>query len=167
MNEIKVSVSYEKPSTNKFDALMKEYETAKKVADETVTYYKPLADAAEEAKFSAIMCQLKTIQRYAKQISEIKNETVWISYWAGACRFDVVYRPKETEYRYEVTWGGTSFTKDNMNIIRPLIGQWEERRVYKGLEEEAFKQLKEEIEKQVKRGQAQIDRLNNIVKEEF
>jgi hypothetical protein len=47
MNEIKVTVAYEKPNTSKFDALMAEYEAAKKYADETVAYYKPLADIAE------------------------------------------------------------------------------------------------------------------------
>ena len=166
MNEIKVTVTYEKPNTNKFDALMAEYETAKRVADETVAYYKPLADVAEEAKFDAIMEQLETIKEYAKHISEIKNDATWISYWAGARRFDVVYRPKQATYRYEITWGGDPFTKEKMQIMRHIIVRWEELKVYEELEKEACKQLKKEIQKQVKRSQEQIDRLNNIVKEE-
>ena len=43
MTNIKVTVEYEVPKTNKFDALMAEYEIAKKIADETESYYKPLA----------------------------------------------------------------------------------------------------------------------------
>ena len=49
MNEIKVTVAYEKPTTSKFDALMAEYEAAKKYADETVAYYKPLADVVGQS----------------------------------------------------------------------------------------------------------------------
>ena len=86
MNEIKVTVTYDKPTTSKFDALMAEYEAAKKYADETVAYYKPLADAAEEAKFDAIMEQLETIKEYAKRISEIKDgDAVWIKAHIPSC----------------------------------------------------------------------------------
>ena len=80
MNEIKVTVTYDKPNTSKFDALMAEYEAAKKCADETVAYYKPLADVAEDAKFDTIMEQLETIKEYAVRISEINGGgAVWIN----------------------------------------------------------------------------------------
>ena len=38
--------------------------------NETVDYYKPLADCAEKAKFEAIMEQLEIIKEYAKKIHE-------------------------------------------------------------------------------------------------
>ena len=171
MNEIKVTVTYDKPTTSKFDALMAEYEAAKRCADETVAYYKPLADAAESAKFDAILEQLETIQEYAKRISEINNEAVWISRWIGARRFDVVYRPKEITHRYEITWGGDAFTKEKANRMRHLfydgfniIGRWEELKVYEQLQAEAFALLQEAIDKQKQRGSYQQYRLNNITK---
>ena len=171
MNEIKVTVTYDKPNTTKFDALMAEYEAAKKCADETVAYYKPLADVAEEAKFDAIMEQLETIKDYARRISEITNDAVWISRWIGARRFDVVYRPKETTYRYQITWGGDEFNKRQAQRLRHIffqgpniIGRWEELRVYEELENEAFKLLREAINDQKRRANHETNRYHNIVK---
>ena len=42
--------------------LWKSFELAKKVTNETVNYYKPLADCAEKAKFETIMEQLEIIK---------------------------------------------------------------------------------------------------------
>lgn len=176
MNEIKVTVSYEKPTTSKFDALMAEYEAAKKYADETVAYYKPLADAAEEAKFDAIMKQLEPIKEYAKRISEIKNgETVWIIAYlpisiCGGCdgeKFSVVYRPKEI-YKWTFSTKYGDFERKNIryytNGSHNFIGMWDEWGVYNKLEEEAFKQLREAINEQKSRANREINRLNNITK---
>ena len=171
MNEIKVTVTYEKPTTSKFDALMAEYEAAKKYADETVAYYEPLAEAAEEAKFDAIMEQLETIKGYAKCISDIHNEAVWLR--AGIPRsgvtFEVVYRPQSG---FEITWWGDTFCKRYMHS-RPhryvegefnIIGNWNEWRIYEQLEKHAFEKLNMAINKQKRRANAEINRLNNITK---
>ena len=180
MKNIKVTVEYEVPKTNKFDALMAEYAVAKKVADETVAYYKPLADIAEEAKFDAIMEQLETIKQYAKQISDISNTAVWIRASLSAelrnspyrnidlyRHFEVVYRPQSG---FEIIWDGDKFTKERLRKYREamcykernIIGKWDEWGVYRMLEDSACKQLKDIIQRQVNKGQEQINRLKNI-----
>ena len=172
MNEIKVTVTYNKPETSKFDALMAEYEAAKKYADETVAYYKPLADVAEKAKFDAIMEQLETIKEYAVRIQEITGYSeVEISagvhaYMRGdACSsvyFTVTYRPKAFIISCDHTpfINYRKFCDGRYNIV----GKWEEWKIYEQLEEDAFRQLQNAIENQKARAQKQINRLNNITK---
>lgn len=177
MNEIKVTVTYDKPNTTKFDALMAEYEAAKKCADETVAYYKPLADVAEEAKFDAIMEQLETIKDYAMRISEINGGTaVWISAYYTANEigaytsntFEVIYRPKETTLMWEIKTNHGRFAKPYVKYYcengRNFIGNWEELKVYQRLEANACKQLREAINNQKRRANHETNRYHNIVK---
>ena len=166
-NTIKVTVEYETPKTTKFEALMKEYETAKKVADETVSYYKPLADIAETAKFKAIEEQLEIIKQYAKQISDISKEATFISAWFGPWRFDLVYRPRETTFKSEINYGGKLFVNSNPSFYSGgtnIVGNWEEWNCFKELERQALNQLQNLIDKEKERGLKEIARLNNIVK---
>lgn len=183
MNEIKVTVSYEKPTTSKFDALMAEYEAAKKYADETVAYYKPLADAAEEAKMSAILEQLETIKVYANILSGFsaqKQATIraYISsseldqYCHTGSYFSVYCSPRGT---YLIRWNDIEFTIENLKTRNSeftsryskkhdIIGRWDEWGVYQRLEKDAFAQLQRYINDQNERAQKQINRLNNITK---
>ena len=183
MNEIKVTVTYDKPNTTKFDALIAEYEAAKKYADETVAYYKPLAEVAEEAKFDAIMEQLETIKRYAKTISDISGQSVWInvvipSNIRGGCsssssdgKFSVIYRPNDN-FPFEIMWYGDPFTKERLRNrwygmcdgYRNIIGMWNEWGVYERLEKEAISQLNCLINNQKRRGNQEKNRYHNIVK---
>lgn len=167
---IKVSVEYETPKTTKFEALMREFEVAKKIADETVDYYKPLADCAEKAKFEAILEQLEIIKEYAKQISNITHQATHLRSWfngKGAWAFEVVYRPRETTFEFEIKYGGQPFIKNNPNFYQGgtnVVGNWEEWHCFECLEKEACEQLTKLIEKETQRGQTQIERLNNIVR---
>lgn len=166
MNEIKVTVTYEKPTTSKFDALMLEYEAAKKYADETVSYYKPLANAAEDAKFDAIIEQLEVIEEYAKRICAITDKS---AVWIKTSNFMVCYR---TYHELEITWHGLDFTKENLHrnphrfceSMYNIIGNWDEWHMYEMLEQNACQQLTKAINEQKQRAQEQIDRLNNITK---
>lgn len=182
MTNIKVTVEYEVPKTSKFDALMAEYAIAKKVADETESYYKPLAEAAEEAKFEAILRQLETIKYYAQQISKLSNDSaVWIKatipyherndhdYSPGSGDFTVEYFSKESDH-FRIRWGGVLFTKEVFDRARcnfcngskNVVGNWDKWRVYQRLEEDAISTLNYLVQKQMKRKQEQIDRLNNV-----
>ena len=172
MNEIKVTVTYEKPTTSKFDALMAEYEAAKQLADETVAYYQPLADVAEDAKFDAIAEQLETIKRYAQKIASITQEdNVKIYTYCNGSLFSVNYK-QNSNFPFDINWDGTHFTKDNIHRQHGwfcegrynIVGKWDEWGVYQALENNACSQLTNAIKAQVARGQNQIDRLNNIVK---
>lgn len=169
MNDIRVTVTYEKPTTSKFDALMEEYAAAKRYADATVAYYKPLADVAEDAKFDAILEQLETIKEYARRIGKITNEPVWITQWVGPSRFDVHYN---VDGAIKVKYGGREFSKERAQRDRNtffdgynLIGRWEELMVYDALEKCAFRLLKEAIEKQKNRAEYEQQRLHNMTKE--
>ena len=171
MNEIKVTVTYDKPTTSKFDALIAEYEAAKKYADETVAYYKPLADVAEEAKFDAIMEQLETIKEYAKRLSDITNESIWIKARnpKNAIYFEVVYR---MSCGYDITWGNHPFDKSTMKHSRyhfcveawNVIGMWDEWKMYEQLENNAMQQLRGAINKQKRKANDEKNRLYNITK---
>ena len=172
MNEIKVTVAYEMPKTTKFDALMAEFEVAKKMADETVAYYQPLADVAEDAKFDAIAEQLETIKCYAQKIASITQEdNVRIYTYCNGCLFNVSYK-QNSNFPFEITWDNTRFTKENMHRHHGwfcegnynIVGNWDEWGIYQKLENNACSQLTNAIKAQVVRGQNQIDRLNNIVK---
>lgn len=167
---IKVSVEYETPKTTKFEALLKEFEIATKVADETVDYYKPLADCAEKAKFEAIMEQLEIIKQYAKQISSITHQATFLRSWfegKGAWAFELVYRPNEITFPFEIKYGGKPFVRDNPSFYQGgtnIVGNWEEWRCFELLEKEACRQLQVLIEKETQRGNKQIERLNNIIR---
>lgn len=184
MTNIKVTVTYDKPSTSKIDALLAEYALAKQIADETESYYTPLADAAEEAKFDAIMEQLETIKDYARAIYKIQeyNCSVWItthisrselggSSYGGMGSLHVVY--SHQTHDFEVKWMGNPFSKDYMREHPGcycgdgynILGNWDKWNVYQRLEADAISQLKRYIARQQERGQKQIDRLNNITKE--
>lgn len=65
-NEIKVKVSYEKPES-KLDALMAEYYAAQNAFKNTKEELMPLINAGGQAKFDAIMDQMKTVIEYMKQ----------------------------------------------------------------------------------------------------
>lgn len=180
INNIKVSVSYEKPSTSKFAALIAEYEAAKKYADETVAYYKPLADMAEEAKMLAILDQLENIKEYALTLQALTGvKTVNISaridralrgYYSGAGCF-IVKANNEGVY---ISWDGVEFTMDALKTRRyhftgeegsNILGNWEKWKVYETLEKDALEQVQYHIEKQQNRAEKQKDRLYNITKE--
>lgn len=180
MNEIKVTVSYEKPTTSKFDALFAQYEAAKKCADETVTYYKPLADAAEEAKMSAILEQLETIKEYARKLRTLNGtHTARIntyvsakmrsSYHSSGAYFEV-YCDKQGVC--SVTWDNTPFTLEKLTVRRSdftgtgwnILGMWDEWHIYEKLEEEALKQIRSKITEQTRRSNEEKNRLYNITK---
>lgn len=160
-NKIKVTVEYEKPNTNKFDSLMAEYEAAKKYADATVAYYKPLADVAEDVKFEAILEQLETIKGYARRISEISGKATSIQYWFYGRRFDITYNIHMRSF--EIKWGGDKFTKE-LAASGSVLKNWEELEVYKNLEKEALLLLEKEIKKQKERADYEKNRLYGIIK---
>lgn len=181
---IKVSVSYEQPETTKFDELRKQYDIAKQIADETVSYYTPLAEAAEEAKMKAILDQLKNIERYCFQIASLRTSKkakvstmitgemrghhnlgcIWFSV---ECTIENDHIPK-----YYKKWGYNEFSMENLKNHSyvftdkgfDILKNWDTWKVYQELEDNAIYQMKSLIKQQEERGKEQIERLNNIVK---
>ena len=175
MTNIKVTVEYEVPKTSKFDALIAEYTAAKQIADETESYYKPLADMAEEAKLDAILKQIEPIKYYAQKISQLKGgeylviiEATHYGQYANR-KFVVAYDPCCAQH-FSVRWGYNAFTKEQMVSNRfafcsnddNILGNWDAWGMYKKLEESAIRQMQDQISKQKERSQKQIDRLKNI-----
>lgn len=180
MKNIKVTVEYEVPKTSKFDALMAEYEAAKKLADETVSYYKPLADAAEEAKMLAILEQIKTIQQYAQTLSTLEKSGIAVircridscqrgPYCVHDAYFEVRFDPNG---EHSVFWDGNvfniaGFRRCKGNFVDGsynILGNWDRWQVYRQLEENACKQIKAKIDQQKTRANNEKNRLNNITK---
>ena len=180
MKNIKVTVEYEVPKTNKFDALMAEYLVAKKLADETVAYYKPLADVAEEAKMLAILEQIKPIQQYAHTLSKLEQSGIAVI----RCRIDSCQRGQYCvhdayfEVRFDrnsahsVYWAGNAFNIDSFRRCKGnftdgshnILGNWDRWQVYRQLEENACKQIQAKIDQQKARANNEQNRLNNITK---
>lgn len=178
MSNIKVTVSYEEASTSKFDALMKEFEAAKQLADEQVAYYKPLADAAEDAKFQAILEQLETIKEYARRLAKISrsNEALLDAYLSSedlrgysGSYFKVICKND----RVEVKFDDIPFTPEYFQLRREkfcnrsynIIADWDKLGIYETLEEKAHRAIKYKIEEAQMRGQNQIKRLNRVTGE--
>lgn len=161
-NKIKVKVSYEQPATTKFDALLKEYEVAKKVAEETVAYYKPLADVAEDAKFEIVLEQIETLKKYVEKVCEISDKSECF-YWYGG-DFMIGHSPNNLKVR--CTLRGESITKENFAKNRTnltwqyMLRSWESG--YKEIERLICERLQELIKKEESKGQREIDRLKAI-----
>ena len=178
MSEIKVSVSYEKAPTTKFEALLKEYEVAKKVSDEQVSYYKPLADAAEDAKFKAILEQLETIKGYALKIAELTtSKTSYIGCYLSSATlhgytgrdFKVVVK----DGKVVVKFGDVQFNEENYTNLRSefcnrdynLIADWDRMKIYEGLENSAIAKLTSLIDSVKEVGERQVKRLSRVTGE--
>lgn len=175
MKNIKVTVEYETPKTDKFAELMKQYEEIKQTSTETVNYYKPLADAAEEKKLELILEQLKTIEGYLEQIYSINPQKINIvAYGITDGHYDeklvVKYEKSTFTVRwcewYELSLGMYRQAKVRFNGEQyegwNILGKWDEWKMYKQLEESCFNLLKREIDKQKKKAETEVNRLKNI-----
>lgn len=70
IRNIKVTATYEEGEPSKFDALWKEYEIAKKIADTTKEVVCPLIEAAGEKKLEMIYEQLEPITKYVIALAD-------------------------------------------------------------------------------------------------
>lgn len=177
-NTIKINVEYEVPKTDGFFNLLKQYEEVKKSADETVHYYRPLAETAEQAKMDAILEQLESIKTYMIELNKlnsdiremhiyfridnsVENGHFAVKIYAGEVSFSWHTFAFSKQAYNTSNWKFTDERCDYLNIL----GNWEKWNVYGRLEKECFRQLNEEIEKQKNRAEKEIARLRNITKE--
>lgn len=75
MNEIKVTVAYNKPTTSRIDTLFAEYEAAHSLAEATKAELTPIINAVGEAKHRAILDQLEPIKEAVKKLHELRKQT--------------------------------------------------------------------------------------------
>mgnify|MGYP003483174118 CR=1 FL=1 len=74
-NNIKVTVSYEKPTTSRIDTLFAEYDAAHNLAEATKAELTPIIDAVGEAKHRAILDQLEPIKEAVKKLHKLRKQT--------------------------------------------------------------------------------------------
>lgn len=74
MSNIKVTVTFEETKTSRIDALLKEYEAASNLANETKRELTPIIKEVGLAKHAAIMKQLEPIMDGMKKLSILKDK---------------------------------------------------------------------------------------------
>lgn len=74
MNEIKVTVTYDKPLTSRIDNLFAEYEAAHNLTEATKAELTPIIDAVGEAKHRAILEQLEPIKEAVKKLHLLRKQ---------------------------------------------------------------------------------------------
>ena len=175
-NKIRVTVEYEKNETTKFDALIEQYQAAKKLADEKVAYYKPLAIAAEEGKLKAILEQVEIIKDYCRQAHKTLGMVLKPSAYVGSdligglegshfvIYFDENHGVWSAEFRHH------PFTLNNyqenpsdfVNRSYNIIAQWEKMGIFAELERQVCRSVEGAIERQNNRIKNIEGRYNSI-----
>lgn len=170
MSHIKVTVEYEKPRTDKFFELMNSYNELKKQSDEVVSYYTPLAEMAEEAKFDAICEQLEVIKEYVRQIRAISEGNVYIR----VNTLDGYVMVRTNSYNeVRAFWINIPFEKEEFKKYRDrfngsydnsynILGNWDRWKIYERLEKSCYEQLEEEMMRQKQLAEAAKKRLENV-----
>lgn len=180
MNKIEVIVNYVRPTEDKFNALMEQYNEIKQLSNETVSYYKPLAEMAEEAKFNAIMSQLETIKSYMKKLYAINknNREIYTVGYGTETSGNKYFRMKVCSTgEIDIYWNEYPFTlkqfKANPHVFNGqwyddwnIIGNWDKWHIYETLERRCINMLNAEIEQQKKKAIEQVERLKNITGEQ-
>ncbi len=165
-NVIKITVEYEQPKADKFNELLTQYHNIKKISDDTISYYKPLADAANEKKMELIIEQVKTIQQYLTEINKLDNrynvvcERINI---AGTYRNFKVFSDKIYWYDEPFTMNQYITSNDYMKgTFETVFIKWDELKIYESLEKQCVDKLNIIIDREKAKAEKQIKRLKNI-----
>lgn len=159
IKNIKVTASYEEAVSSKFDALCREYEAAKKIADETQRTIAPLIEASGKAKLELICRQLETIVENLKYIAGLADRE------DRKCAHSetIVYHDRLCEKRHSInvsvrwTPGGWMETiyldgwliedeRDQWFEEDGIVTNWNKSHAYERLQEDCERQLKKRIE---------------------
>lgn len=173
-NMIKVTVEYTTPKTDKFTALLSQYDEVKKTAQETIDYYRPLADMAEETKLLAILEQLGTIKEYLWALNGINPhiKEVYITSYNYSSYDNGKVSLRIVDNKILVYWHSHLFSVDYYRKNKwaftdgeymNILGNWDKWEVYKKLETACLRMLKREVENQKAAAEKQIARLKNII----
>ena len=148
MNKIKVTVEYEQPETDRFDALMAEYKAAKAVADEAKETLQPLIAAGFAAKHQAILNRLYKLGISLRQYNEATRHK-------SSTLYTEIFYLCETRY-FKITCddisgitirvADTDFTNPEAAVTRYLVESWN----HQTIEEDLRKNLEEKWQTQIK-----------------
>lgn len=159
-NKIKVTVEYEKPETNKIDALMEQYAIASKIATQKTSEIRGVIKEVGRAKFLAIGEQLKEIGAKLRQLCLVGNKVydprIYVCYGYHR-RFEIQYK-YDNDYVYYL-YGSSDcgsrldnfFSEGNYQyLVRDtgLVTNWNEYDIINKLNEELEKKIISETKSQ-------------------
>lgn len=173
---IKITVAYTAPITDKFDALMTQYGEVKRLSNETVNFYRPLAEAAEETKLALILEQLETIHGYLLKLNSINDSINFIKAHSQPGHKDSLEFLVELGYNNEMVVNWDRLKLNHENVVKRvnyftanyhdrynILGNWDNWGMYERLENRCIELLNLEINKQKKLAEDEKNRFHNIV----
>ena len=170
IKNIKVTATYEEDELSKFDALWKEYEIARQIADVTKETLCPLIEAAGEKKLEMIYEQLEPITKYVISLANThkmcKDESVTVCAYADRqCteRHSVTVSAKLNdrigEWDVKIYLDGDSKRHNEWFGENGIVTKWNQYGLYEKLKTECESRLQKAID--------QIKKVTNSVRATF
>ena len=167
IKNIKVSAYYETDTTpSKFDALLKQYELAKTIADGIENEKQPLIDAMGKKKLELIYKQLDVLVKRLNILSKCKNSVVSISAWNWEHTPEKITIQITTHYNWnepEIYLCGNRKPRESWFKKDGIVTLWNELKLYEQLEEKCNDKLEEMIKQQNEREQYINTNYNNMI----
>lgn len=182
---IKVTVTFEESKPSRIDALLKEYEIASNLANETKRELTPIIEEVGVAKHAAIMKQLEPIMGNMKKLSFLKNSGVRLcAYYdhpgVGSRKFIIEYGRGNNNYeRFDIKYcialssytdQGENFkdtSSDAYNLMfgadRGIVTHWNKLGIIDKLNEDLEKMIKRDIESAISIKNITERQLNNLI----
>lgn len=175
MNTIKVSVDYETPSSNKFEALMEEYFATKAIAENVEETMIPLIQVGGKAKYDVICRQLGVISEQLKQLASVspsncvkvggrydkcgRSRTITIEYNKIRDTIEIKYRGNFCGERNFLDW-----EQNQEELLSPtgLVTQWNNFKIIEEMQDECNRRLRILINHNQEKTQRIIGTLNAI-----
>lgn len=161
ITNIKVTASYEYDNSHsKFDALLTQYNIAKKIADETKAIKQPLINAMGEKKLELIMEQLETIKKYASTLSMLQNDAcvaVRAIGKGGAHCVKITHSNKWGD-KFTIYLDGYENPIPSWFEEHGIVTRWNELNLYESLKQDCERQL----ERLIQRANSSTDKINNL-----
>ena len=158
IKNIKVTATYEEDEPSKFDALWKEYEIAKQIADTTEDTVRPLIEAAGEKKLELIYEQLEPIVHHVidlanlHELDDLKKQSVCAVVYgdnAGKDRHSVEihvsFNTKTGEWDTIIYFDGDKNKRNHWFGENGIITNWNSLKLYEKIKEGCEKELIERI----------------------
>lgn len=177
MNNIKVTVDYELPNTDKFDALIGEYLKAKAITEATKETIIPLIEEGGKAKYLAICEQLNVIVGQLKEILLISNgKSTSVQGWyidnhddsyRMVLSYDRTTNQVKITYRERFGYTARNFldwegNKDELLSLDGLITRWNDFKIIEEMQKDCYRQLKRMIDNEQKKAKVIADTLGKM-----
>lgn len=174
MNNIKVTVDYQLPNTDKFDALVEQYLAIKSITDTTKETMIPLIQEGGKAKYDAICEQLFIIAQQLKKISLLSDqsfvyvtayygnnhEKIIVEYFKDSDIIEIYYNNEYVCSKYDfLDW---EKYKDNLLSSGGLVTNWNNYNIIENLQKQCNFILKSMIDNQKREAEKIASTLEKI-----